>query len=172
MKRFLITFFLLITFFVLQGTFFASFDFGSVSPNLLLVLVVSFGLMRGKRTGLLIGFFSGLLADIFFGEYIGFFSLLYMYLGYLAGYFHRVFYPEDVKLPMFMIGISDLIYGFICFCFMFLLRGRLEIGYYFLHICIPECIYTLVVTIIVYPLILTLNGFLEKSERKQAKKFV
>lgn len=172
MKRFLITIFLLISFFVMQGTLFASLDFGSVSPNLLLVLVVSLGLMRGKRTGLLIGFFSGFLADIFFGAYMGFFSLLYMYLGYLAGFFHRIFYPEEVKLPMFLIGISDLLYGISCFCFLFLLRGRVEFGYYFLHICIPECIYTLVITIIVYPLILTLNGILEKSERKQAKKFV
>lgn len=172
MKRFIVTFVLVITFFVFQGTFFSELNFGNISPNLLLVLVVSLGLMRGRQTGLLTGFFSGLIADIFMGSYIGFYALLLMYLGYLAGCFHRIFYPEDVKLPMLLIGASDLIYGVFCYAFMFLLRGKLDFSYYFVHICIPECIYTLVVTIILYPLILAINSALERGERKRAKKFV
>lgn len=172
MKRFIITFVLLITFFVLQGTMFDTLDFGNISPNLCLILVVSLGLMRGKKAGLLSGFFAGLLMDIFMGTVVGFYSLVLMYIGYFAGSFHRVFYPDDVKLPMGMIALSDLVYGFICYCFLFLLKGKLDLPYYFVHICIPECIYTMVVTIIVYPLILSINNLLEKSERKQERKFV
>lgn len=172
MKRIIVTFLLLITSFVLQGTLFDQLDFGNISPNILLILIVSLGLMRGRQTGLLIGFFGGLLCDIFLGSVIGFYSLLYMYIGYTAGYFNKVFFPEDVKLPMFLIGISDLVFSFLCFCFMFLLRGKLDFPYYFIHICIPECIYTLFLTIIYYPLILALNSALEKGERKRAKKFV
>lgn len=172
MKRFIVTFFLIITFFVLQGTVFADFSFGNISPNLCLVLVVSLGIMRGKKTGLLIGFFCGLLSDIFLGNYLGFYALLMMYIGYFAGSFNKIFFPEDVKLPMGIIALSDLIYGFMCYVFSFLLRGKLDLPYYFAHICIPECIYTLVATIIFYPLILGINGLLESGERKQAKKFV
>lgn len=172
MKRIIIYIVLIITFFVFQGTIFSTLHFGNISPNLLLVLVVSLGLMRGKKTGMLTGFASGLLLDIFLGTYIGFYSLLLMYLGYMAGCFNKIFYPEDVKLPMGLIAISDLLYGFICYCFMFLLRGKLDISYYFMHICLPECIYTLVVTIIVYPLILGINNLLKRNERKQERKFV
>lgn len=172
MKRFIVTFILIITAFVLQGTLFQQFSFGNITPNLLLIIVVSLGLMRGQRTGLITGFSSGLLCDIFLGTYIGFYALLLMYLGYLAGSFNKIFFPEDVKLPMFMIAVSDLLYGFFCYCFMFLMRGKLELLYYFVHICIPECIYTLVITIILYPLILWINETLEKSERKKEKKFV
>lgn len=172
MKRFIVTFILIITAFVLQGTLFQQFSFGNITPNLLLIIVVSLGLMRGQRTGLITGFSSGLLCDIFLGTYIGFYALLLMYLGYLAGSFNKIFFPEDVKLPMFMIAVSDLLYGFFCYCFMFLMRGKLELSYYFVHICIPECIYTLVITIILYPLILWINETLEKSERKKEKKFV
>ena len=44
--------------------------------------------------------------------------------------------------------------------------------HYFMHICIPECVYTILMTIIIYPLILVINRALVRLERKQAKKFV
>ncbi len=128
--------------------------------------------MRGKKTGLLSGFFCGLLSDIFLLNYLGFYALLYMYLGYMAGSFNKIFFPEDIKLPLGLIALSDLLYGFFCYVFMFLMRGKLDLPYYFVHICIPECVYTMVVTIIFYPLFLAINNALLKSERKQAKKFV
>jgi len=172
MKRLIVNTLLIITFFVFQGTLFNSFSFGNITPNICLVLVVSLGLMRGRETGMLSGFFSGLLFDIFLGSYIGFYALLFMYLGYMAGGFSRIFYPEDVKLPMAIIAASDIIYGFSCYCFMFLLRGKLDLPYYFSHICIPECVYTMVITIIIYPLILGIDNLLSRGERKQERKFV
>ncbi|MCR5310703.1 MAG: rod shape-determining protein MreD [Lachnospiraceae bacterium] len=172
MIRFLIYFVFTITFFVLQGTLFKAISFGTIAPNLLLILTVSFGLMRGKKTGLLLGFFSGLLMDIFVSDYVGFYSLLLMYLGYFAGSFNRVFFDEEIKLPMVIIIVTDLIYGVGCYGFMYLLRGRLNFPYYFLHICLPECAYTVLVTLIFYPLILLINRALVNGERKRAKKFV
>ena len=54
--------------FLLQTTVFQALSFASISPNLLIVAVSSFGFMRGKKEGMFIGFFSGLLIDLFFGE--------------------------------------------------------------------------------------------------------
>jgi len=59
--------------------------------------------MRGKKEGLYIGFFTGILLDIFSGSVIGINALIYMYIGYLNGYFRKMFYPEDIKLPMLLI---------------------------------------------------------------------
>ena len=67
MKRFFVTVFLIITLFVLQGTLFKEINFADTVPNLLLILTVSLSLMRGDKEGMLIGFFSGLLLDIFSG---------------------------------------------------------------------------------------------------------
>ena len=47
-----------------------------------------------------IGFFSGLLVDIFFGTYLGFFALIYMYLGYIVGKFHEVFFSQNIAIPI------------------------------------------------------------------------
>ena len=172
MKRFFITAVLIFVCFLLQCTVFHTLAFGGIVPNMLIVLTASFGFMRGEKTGLLIGFFCGLLVDIFFGNSIGFYSLLYMYIGYMNGKFSAVFYPEDIKLPIALIIGSDCLYGLVCYVILFLLRGRFDFSYYFMHIILPEIVYTIVVTIFLYPLILWINTKLERSELRSGKKFV
>ena len=172
MKRFLITTVLIFICFLLQCTVFHSLAFGGIVPNLLIVLTASFGFMRGEKTVLLIGFFCGILVDIFFGNTIGFYALVYMYIGYMNGKFSAIFYPQDIKLPIALILGSDCFYGLVCYVIMFLLRSRFEFGYYFMQIILPEIVYTIVVTIFLYPLILWINTGLERSELRSGKKFV
>ena len=128
--------------------------------------------MRGEKTGLLIGFFSGLLVDIFFGSVIGFYALIYMYIGYMNGKFSAIFYPEDIKLPITLILCSDFFYGLICYIILFLLRGKFDFSYYLVHIIFPEMVYTVVVTLFLYPVILRVNHSLEQQEKRGEKKFV
>ncbi len=158
--------------FILQCSVFGSFAFAGIIPNLMIVLTSSFGFMRGEKEGLVIGFFCGLLSDIFFGNFLGFYALVLMYIGYLNGKFSRIFYPEDIKLPIALIVTSDLSYGILCYGLMFLLRGRLQFVYYFTHVILPEALYTIVVTIFLYPVILAVNKKLEAREKRSAQKFV
>ena len=172
MKRKIVVSLLIFVCFLLQSTIFHSLSFGGIVPNLMIILTASFGFMRGEKSGLLIGFFSGLFIDIFFGEVLGFYALVYMYIGYTNGKFNRIFYPEDVKLPMALIIVSDLFYGLICYVLLFLMRTRFNNAYYFLHIILPEIDYKTFITIILYPIILWINNRLEDSEQRSAKKFV
>ena len=172
MKRFIITAFLILLCFLLQCTVFQALSFGGIVPNLLIVLTASFGFMRGEKTGLLIGFFCGLLIDIFFGNSIGFYALVYMYIGYMNGKFSAIFYPQDIKLPIALILASACFYGMICYVILFLLRSRFDFTYYFMNIILPEIVYTIVVTIFLYPLILWINTRLERGELRSGKKFV
>jgi len=172
MKRGIIAALLILSCFILQSTFFRALDFGGIVPNLLVILTSSFGFMRGEKTGTVIGFFCGLLSDIFFGEVLGFYALILMYIGYMNGKFSRIFYPEDIKLPAALIIASDALYGFVCYVLMFLMRGRLHVGYYFMNIILPEIVYTVIVTIILYPLILLIDRWLDNGERRSARKFV
>ena len=140
--------------------------FGNIMPNLMIILVAAYGFMNGEVSGLLMGFFCGLLADIFNMTVIGLYALLYMTTGYIHGMFQRLFYPEDIKLPLVLILGSDIGLNFVSYCLLFLLRNRLELGYYALHIILPEAVYTLVVAFAVYPLLLLIHKKLEASERK------
>lgn len=154
--------------FLLQSTVFRSVSFAGIVPNLMIILTASFGFMRGEREGLIIGFICGLLSDIFYGDFLGFYALILMYIGYLNGKFNRLFFPEDIKLPLGLIVVSDLSYGMICYILLFLLRGKFNFPFYFMNVILPETIYTIVVTCILYPLILFLNEKLENRERRGA----
>ena len=103
--------------------------------------------MRGRKEGLFIGFFCGLLLDIFGGGVLGFYSLLYMYIGYINGMFRKLFYPEDIKLPLVLIAGSDLSCNLLIY-------------------------YTMVITIFLYFIILKINQKLEAIEKRSASKFV
>ena len=90
---------------------------------------------------------------------------LYMLIGYLNGFFTSIFYPEDIKLPVVLITSSELVYCFIVYVFSFLIQGKTHFGYYFLHIILPEIVYTIFVTIIIYKIILNINEWLEDIEK-------
>ena len=99
------------------------------------------------------------------GDLLGFYALLFLYVGYLCGQANRLFYPEDIKLPLMMIAAADLCVNFVCYLIMFLMRARLDIGYYLLHIILPEAVYTIVVAFIFYPLLLLLHKWLWCADR-------
>lgn len=172
MKRSIVLTILILICFVLQCTVFRSLSFNGIIPNLLIVLTSSFGFMRGERAGLIVGFFCGLLSDIFFGNILGFYALIYMYIGFVNGKFCRIFYPEDIKLPIALIVVSDLTYGIICYLLQFLLRGRFEFTYYFTHVILPETVYTIIVTMLLYPLVLKINERLDGRRKRGEQDFV
>lgn len=100
--------------------------------------------------------------DILFGNgIIGFYTLIFTYIGFFNGFFNRLFYPDDVRLPIILITMSDLVYCFIIYILTFLLRSRFDFGYYILHVIVPETIYTVFITILFYRLLLRLEVFLE-----------
>ena len=69
---------------------------------------------------------------------------------------------------MVLISSSELVYCFIIYVFRFLIQGKLRFGYYFMHIILPEIVYTIFVTIIIYKVILNINEWLEDLERRRA----
>ena len=172
MRRKITVFLIIVVCFLLQTTLFQTLSFASIAPNLLNVVVSSFGFMRGRKEGMWIGLFSGLLVDVFFGSVIGFYALIYMYIGYINGFFRKIFFPEDIKLPLILISASDLGYNLLVYFFLFFLRGKFQFGYYILHIMIPELVYTIVITIALYFVILKINQKLEAIEKRSASKFV
>mgnify|MGYP002742784753 CR=1 FL=1 len=163
-KRIFITALVILVAYVLQCTVFPVLDIAGIKPNLLLIVTASFGFMRGSKSGLLI--------DIQFGKMIGFYALIYLVVGFLNGLFEQMFYDEDIKLPLFLIAVSDFLYGITIYFFTFLLNSDFRFTYYLNRIIVPEMIYTIVITLGVYPLLLFINHKLEAEEKRSASKFV
>ena len=154
--------------FILQCTVFRLISLGNVVPNMMIILTSAFGFMNGKKEGMFVGFFCGIFTDILFGNgLIGLYTLIYVWIGFGNGLFNALFYPEDIKFPIVLIGVSDLVYGFVYYVLTFLLRSRLDLGYYMFHIVLPEAIYTIVVTILIYRLLLYFEEIMELREKQE-----
>ena len=126
---------------MLQCTLFPNLTLASIKPNILIILTASYGFMRGPRDGMLVGFFSGLLMDIQFGNILGFYALIYLLAGYVNGLFEQMYYDDDIKLPLALVGATEFIYGLIIYLLMFMLRSEFDFLHYLRHIIIPELIY-------------------------------
>lgn len=165
MKRFGIMLVIIILCFLLQSTFFKALALAEVVPNLLLIITVAVGYMRGRKEGMIIGLICGLLIDFVYGDVIGVCALIYMVIGYLNGIFNMLFYRDVLTIPILLIGVSDLIYNFLYYVFEFLLRSRLNLFFYIRRIMIPELVYTVLVSVLLYKLLHNLNAFLEHREK-------
>lgn len=163
---------LVLVFFLLQCTIFPSLQLGGVKPDLLIILTVATGIIRGKKDGVLVGFFSGLLIDIQFGEILGFYALIYLVIGYAIGWSKQFFFDEELKLPLILVFFGDFAYGIIIYVLRFLLRSEFHFVYYLNRIIIPQVIYTTIAALAFYPLIRLINRKLEEEEKRSASRFV
>lgn len=157
-----------VTFFI-QCTLVQYISVASIVPNLLIIFCVSIGLMRGSRCAMIIGFFIGLLADIFYGPVIGIYSVAYMCVGYFSGFASDVCYENDLKVPVLLSAIFDLGYNFVVYILLFLLRGRMGLLLYVRRIIIPEMVYTIILSIIIYPIYYTIHKKLMDPVKKESE---
>ena len=172
MRRLLFTILSILISFILQTTVFRALDFSGIVPNLMIILTSSYAFMRGDKSGMIIGMFCGLLVDIFFGTYLGFYALIYMYIGFIIGKFNKIFFPENILLPLALIVSADFLFGFVCYVLLFMFRNKFNISYYTINVILPEVVYTALAAVFIYPVLIKINTYLEDIEQRSAKKFV
>lgn len=167
MSHAIIIFIEIIISFLLQTTVFQWFELADTVPNLLLILTVSQGFLRGRKVGLLTGIICGLLIDLMYGDIVGVSAIIYMTIGYINGYSGKIFNKADKIVPVVLVGFSQFAYFILYYTFNFLLRGKLNIFYYFITIGLPEIVYTTLVAIFIYRLIyfidVKIDGILKKE---------
>ncbi len=166
MKRKLILFLILFLFFLLQTAVLPFIPALWAVPNLLLIFVVSIAFMQGTTEGMTTGFLAGLLVDLTYGRIPGFTMVVYMYLGYWNGRYARIYFDEDVKVPLLLVTVSDFVYSIIYYVAYFLLRGRTNFGGYLVGVILPEIVSTLIFTLILYHLIYRINHSMVEVEKK------
>lgn len=167
MKRILLMTIIIIVSFLLQSTVFRVIALANVVPNLLLIITAIIGYMRGRKEGLIVGFVCGLLIDMFYGNLIGFYALIFMFIGYLNGICNKIYYRDDLTVSIVLVGISDFLYNFFIYVFQFLLRNKLNFFFYFRRIMLPEIVYTVLISVFFYKILHSINKKLEHSEKRE-----
>ena len=152
-KNIAISILIILVAFLLQTTFFQVLELANVVPNLLLVVTVSYGYLRGRTHGMWIGLVCGLMLDMMYGSVIGLYGFIFMTIGFFIGYIKKLFFTESIILPIVLISVGDFVYNMYYYITEFLLRGRLHFLFYFIHIMLPEILYTVIVGLLLYYLI-------------------
>ena len=168
MKRKICELLLIIVFYVLQCTAGRVLAIGGISPNFLIIIPVLFGFLNGKTEGIYTGFECGIIYDLFSYSIIGLSSIAMMFIGYFAGCFYQKYEEKEFLMPIAMVGAGDFIYGFLSYVVNFLLHNKLDVLYYLKRFIMPEVVYTVIVTIAIYRIIVFLNRHFEGKERKRA----
>lgn len=136
--------------FILQTTVFDCLKLAGVKPNMLIIITAISGFMFGRRYGMFAGAVSGLLMDLMYNDIIGISILIYVFIGYVNGLLSKLYFKNDLTIPIIAIGISDLTYGFAFYVISFMLRGRLGFLIYLKQVIIPEALYTIIIGIFLY----------------------
>lgn len=162
--------------FLIQINLFPSIGLIRISPNLLIIIVAGYGLSKGQKEGMAAGIFSGILMDSIYSSVFGYYSLPYMCIGYFSGRFNKSLYHDNYIIPALLCGAGDLVMGLYIFVFSFALRNRLDLGFYLLHIILPEMVYTVIISLILFRVQILVNRkidiWVKKRGRRIAKKSI
>ncbi len=156
--------------FLLETTVFKNAAVFQAAPNILLVITVSTGFMRGKKAGMITGFISGLLYDAVFGSVIGLHALLFLLMGYVAGIFYKVFFDNNVRVPLALVTVMDIAYNVVLYVIFFLMRGRTAFFSFLLQRILPEAVFTFIITFFLYRILYAADRVLgaEAEERRRS----
>ena len=102
----------------------------------------------------------------------GFQALIYMWIGYMAGFLYRIFYDDDIKTPLLLAAAAEIFYGLYQYVFTFLLRGRVHFLFYLNRIIVPELLYTLMMTLIMYKFLYWFNQKLNRTDKRSIDSLV
>ncbi|MDK2800737.1 MAG: rod shape-determining protein MreD [Clostridiales bacterium] len=168
MRAFIIGVILVITY-VLQSTVLQYIELWNIKPNLIVMLVIYFALLRGNVEGGIVGLFGGMLLDILSGKVFGLYALIGMYIGVLAGNFNKRFFKENYLVALLFTFIFTIIYEFIFYFFNYFIWGETRIIYVFKNIIIPEVLYNCFLAVPIYSFVIKINNWLEIKEKRSRK---
>jgi rod shape-determining protein MreD len=100
---------LLVLLAVLQSTVVPRIQIFGVHPDLMLVVVVSWSLLRGSEEGMLWALVGGLALDLLSGAQIGVSTLPLLIVGFLAGLWQRGVFRLDLAIPILVVPLATLI---------------------------------------------------------------
>ena len=86
--------------------------------------------------------------------------------------FCKEYTKEQMLLPISLVAMCDFSYGLIYYFVTYLMRNRLNLGYYISTVIMPETIYTVVVTIFAYIFVYYINRKLDSIDKKRKAKNV
>lgn len=105
MKRNFLMLIILLFCLVLPGTLFHYWSWGGIKPDLAMLWVIFLALHHRPSQGIVYGFLSGLIVDLYYGRYIGLYAITLAVVALLISFLQQRWYRENIPLTMVLVFI-------------------------------------------------------------------
>lgn len=124
-----------------------------VYPNLPLVVVVAWALLRGTRSAIIWAIIAGLWLDLLSSRAFGGYTLGLVLAAYLAGLAAQTMYRPTVLLALVMAGAITIVQDGVQLALHWLSGGTFSPPDALLRLVLPEIVYNSAVMLVVFPLL-------------------
>jgi len=150
----------------LQGSVFNYMEIMGARPDLLLMVVVFFGLFLGPAAGLETGFAAGLLKDIFALDFLWINACILSLSGFAAGIINTQFFKESKRADFIFVFGFTIFSMLLHYLIVSVISTSLALDFrdFFLGSVIPTAIYTGLVSIPIYVKLLDIYNLKETED--------
>jgi len=128
------------------------------APDLLLVVVVALGLLRGSVPGAVLGFVGGLVVDVVTLGTLGVSSLILTLAGFWAGRYAETTGRDRRLAPLIAVGTITMLAGAFGYVLHYLLDAEVVAGTVLVTALVPAFLLNLLLALPVYVLVRRLVG--------------
>lgn len=122
-----------------------------VTPNLLLLVVITLAFVEGSSAGATVGFIAGLLMDLLSTGPIGAWALVMTVVGYLSGSLRRNLFAEGWLAPVTVGVITALVADFAYLLVVTVIGVGPAFWTALGRLVLPRAVYNAVLVMLVYP---------------------
>ncbi len=133
-----------------QSTIMPYFRVFGVMPNLMLMAVVAWTLLRGPGEGIVWGFIGGIFMDLFSRAALGVSALAFVFASYLSSFAGQTLYRDHAALPLAVILIITPIYDMSTLVLLQLTGQRVDWLGSLLYFTLPATVIHVVLMLPVY----------------------
>lgn len=128
-----------------------------VYPNLSLVVVVAWALLRGARSAVVWALIAGLWLDLLSGRPFGGYMLGLVAAAYVAGLGGQTVYRPSVVLALAMVAVATVVQDSIQLALLWIAGGTFSLPDALLRLVLPQIVYNGVAMLFIYPLLSWVN---------------
>jgi rod shape-determining protein MreD len=133
---------------------------GHVTPDLVLIMVVSLGLLRGPDQGLVFGILAGFFMDLLSGGIIGVQALTKMALGFTSGFMEKTIFKDNILIPAITVFVATLVFESFNIIMYVAFNAHYNFFRTFLSTILPMAIYNAIFTPLIYYLVLKMERWM------------
>lgn len=133
-----------------QSTFFSFYSLNGALPDLVLIFVIFYALLRGDKKGAGYGFLCGLFEDLYMGRFIGANALSKALTAYLIGHLQLRLFNDNILVAMGVVFIGTILNSIFMLVLSWITFGAYNLHSVFVVTVLFQTIYNLMLSIPIY----------------------